>query len=103
SAGSPTGDFSVGGYAGGFQQVNAAFFGDLDDLRHAGLSEPAAGSVYDPVERHQVGGVDTEPQVGEGVFHFGTVVEAGAADDLVGDAGTHEGFFERPGLGVGAV
>jgi hypothetical protein len=44
-----------------------------------------------------------QAQVGHGVFDFFALVEAGAADDFVRQVGAQEGFFERAGLGVGAV
>jgi hypothetical protein len=50
-----------------------------------------------------IAGVRDQPNVGEKVLDLATVVEAGAADDLVGDSGAHELFFEDPALGVGPV
>ena len=61
------------------------------------------GLVDDPLDRHLVDRVDDRPQVGDGVLDLPPVVEAGAADHLVGDAGPHELLFQHPALGVGAV
>ena len=48
-------------------------------------------------------GLTTALQVGQRVLDLAAVVEAGAADHLVGDARAHELLFEHAALGVGAV
>ena len=73
--------------------------------------EPADGAVAHaplrhvehPLDRHLVGRVHHRPQVGERVLDLAPVVEAGAADDLVRDAGPHERLLEHPALRVGPV
>ena len=67
------------------------------------VAHAALGHVDDPLERHLVGGVHHRPQVGEGVLHLAPVVEARAADHLVGQAEAHERLLHHPALGVGAV
>ncbi len=44
-----------------------------------------------------------QADVGEGVFDFGAIVKAEAADQFVAEAAAAEDFFERTGLKVGAV
>ena len=73
--------------------------------------EPADGAVAHaplrdvehPLDRHLVGRVHDRPQVGQRVLDLPAVVEAGAADDLVRDAGPHERVLEHPALRVGPV
>ena len=48
-------------------------------------------------------GLASDPQVGEDVADLPALVEARAADDLVGQADPDEHLLQRPGLGVGAV
>ena len=49
------------------------------------LPQPAFGRVEDAPDRDGVVGVDDGVQVGEGVLDLAPFVEAGAADDPVGD------------------
>ncbi len=73
--------------------------------------EPADGAVADaplghvehPLDADLVERVDHRLQVGQRVLDLAPVVEAGAADDLVGDARAHELLFHDPALRVGAV
>ena len=67
------------------------------------VADAALGGVQDPPQRDLVGRVDQHPQVGERVADLAALVEAHAADDLVGHADPDEHFLEHPGLGVGAV
>ena len=48
------------------------------------VAEAALGLVDDPLEREVVGGLGDQAEVGEGVADLGALVEAEAADDLVG-------------------
>ena len=60
------------------------------------------GCVDDPLEREVVGGLTDQPQVGDGVADLGALVEAEAADDLVGQADRDEPLLELAGLELGA-
>ena len=51
-----------------------------------GVADAALGHVEDPLEADLVDRVDDRLDVGERVLDLAPVVEAGAADDLVGDA-----------------
>ena len=66
------------------------------------VAEAALGLVDDALEREVVGGLDDEAEVGEGVADLGALVEAEAADDLVGQADRDEALFELAGLELGA-
>ena len=75
-------------------------------LRHHGLrlgTDTALGLVQDAAHVHVVIGVAQGAQVGERILDFLTLVEAGATDHAVGQAGTHEHVLEGSGLRVGAV
>ena len=67
------------------------------------LADTAAGNVDHAVEGDVVVGVVDEAAEGEEVFDFAAAVEAGAADQAIGDAAAQEGFFDDAGLGIGAV
>ena len=66
-------------------------------------AQPAPRRVHDAPERHRVGRVHRQPQVGEQVLHLAPLVERDAADDLVGDAALAQLGLERPRLRVRAV
>ena len=66
------------------------------------VAEAALGLVDDPLEREVVGGLGDEAEVGEGVADLGALVEAEAADDLVGQADGDEALLELAGLELGA-
>ena len=83
------GDVLIGGVAGD---------GGLGDVADA-----AARLVQDAADAQLVGGVGDRDEVGHRVFDLGTVVELGAAHDLVGNGGTDEDLFQRAGLRIGAV
>ena len=75
-------------------------------LRHHGLrlgTDTALGFVEDAAHVHVVIGVAQGAQVRQRVLDFLTLIEAGAADHAVGQAGTHEHVLEGSGLRVGAV
>ena len=61
------------------------------------VADAPLGHVEHPLDGHLVGRVDDRPQVGQRVLDLPAVVEAGAADDLVGDAGPHERAPRPPG------
>ena len=78
----------------------------LGQRRHAGLgplADAALGGVEDAPQRDRVARVDQRAQVGERVLDLAPLVEADAADDLVGQADPDEHLLEHPALGVGAV
>ena len=54
-------------------------------------------------EGHVGGGVEGQPQVGQGVLDLAPLVEPDAADDDVRDPGPAQGVLQDPRLGVGAV
>ncbi len=66
------------------------------------VAEAALGLVDDALEREVVGGLVDEAEVGEGVADLGALVEAEAADDLVGQADRDEALLELAGLELGA-
>ena len=75
-------------------------------LRHHGLrlgTDTALGFVEDAAHVHVVIGVAQGAQVRQGVLDFLTLIEAGATNHAVGQAGTHEHVLKGSGLRVGAV
>ena len=56
------------------------------EAAHGGVAHAALGHVEDPLDAHLVDGVGQHLQVGQRVLDLAPVVEAGAADHLVGDA-----------------
>ena len=72
------------------------------DGRDGLVAEAALGLVDDPLEGEVVGGLSDQAQVGDGVADLGALVEAEAADDLVGQADRDEALLELAGLELGA-
>ena len=66
------------------------------------VAEPALGGVDDALEGEVVGGLGDQAQVGERVADLGALVEAEAADDLVGEADRDEAVLELARLELGA-
>ena len=64
---------------------------------------PRLGTLSTRLSDTSSAGFDDGTQVGERVLDLAPVVEARAADDLVGDADSHELLLEHPGLRVRAV
>ena len=93
----------IGGLAGGSKEGDAVC-GRV--IGHHGLGlgpDTALGFVQNTAHVHVVIGVAQGAQVRQGVLDFLTLVEAGATDHAVGQAGTHEHVLEGSGLRVGAV
>ena len=67
------------------------------------LADAALRGVEDPAQADDVGRVGDDPQVGQRVADLLALVEAHAADDLVGHADPDEHLLEHPGRRVGAV
>ena len=67
------------------------------------VADAALGLVEDAAQVDVVVRVDQHAQVGEGVLDFLALVEAGAADHLVGQPDADQDVLDGPGLGVGAV
>ncbi len=67
------------------------------------VPDAALGHVEDAAQRHRVLRVGQHPQVRQHVADLTALVEAHAADDLVGQPDPDEDLFEDTGLGVGAV
>ena len=70
---------------------------------HDSLADAACRHVDHPPQADVVVRIDDQLQVGEGVLDLLALVEANAADDLVGDALAHQRVFDGARLGVGAV
>ena len=66
------------------------------------VAEAALGRVDDALEGEVVGRLGDQAEVGEGVADLGALVEAEAADDLVGEADRDEALLELAGLELGA-
>ena len=92
-----------GGVGDGLPEGDGVAGGVLGQGALGLVTQAAFGDVEDAAQVDVVVGVVDGAQVGDGVLDLAAVVEAGAADDLVGLAGAHEGLFEGAGLGVGAV
>ena len=78
----------------------------LGESGHAGLgpvADAALGGVEDAAQVDGVGRVGDDAQVGERVLDLAPLVEARAADDLVGQADPHEHLLDGTALRVGAV
>ncbi len=73
------------------------------DHRLGTLSDAALGHVQDAAQRDVVLRVREDAQVREDVADLLALVEADAADDLVGQADPDEDLLEHTGLGVGPV
>ena len=67
-----------------------------------GVAEAALGHVDDALEGEIVGRLRDHAQVGQRIADFGTLVEAGAADDAIGQAELDETVFEFAHLERGA-
>ena len=87
---------------GGEGQRDALGAGELVDLGHRLVAEPALGHVDDPFEGEIVGGLDDHAQIGERIADLGALVEAEAADDAVGQADRDEAILELARLELGA-
>ena len=87
----------------GFQQGAVVAVGPVEEEGAGFLADAAAGDVDHALEGEVVVGVVDEAAEGEEVFDFAAGVEAGTADEAVGNAAAEEGFFDDAGLGVGAV
>ena len=87
---------------GGEQQRLLRCPGVAVDGRDGLVAEAALGLVDDALERQVVGRLDDQAEVGDRVADFGALVEAEAADDLVGQADRDEALFELAGLELGA-
>ena len=74
----------------------------LQRIHHA-LADAARRHVDHAPQADVVVRVDDQLQVGERVLDFLALVEADAADDLVGDALAHQRVFNRARLRVGPV
>ena len=83
-------------------QRDALSAGEAMDLLDRLVAEAALGCVDYALEGEIVRGLGNHPQIGEGVADFGALVEAEAADDLVGHADRDEAVFELAGLELGA-
>ena len=70
---------------------------------HQALADTARRHVYHAPQAHIVMGIDDELQVRERVLDFLALVEADAADDLVGNALAHQRVFDGSRLGVDPV
>ena len=76
----------------------------VGDQRLLGLgAQSAPRRVEDAAQGDRVIGVGDGLEVGQRVLDLAALVEARAADDAVGDAGTHQHLLQRAGLRVGAV
>ena len=67
------------------------------------VADPAARPVRDPVERDRVGRVVDHLEVRDQILDLGALVEARAADHLVGDALAYEHVLQHARLGVRPV
>ena len=76
---------------------------EAGDVGLGAVADAPLGHVEDPSQAHVVGRVGHHPQVGQDVADLPALVEARAADDLVGQPGADEHLLQRPGLGVGPV
>src|SRR5690349_12827406 len=72
------------------------------DRRHGLVAEAALGQIDDAFEGEVVGGLADQAEVGDRIADLGALVEAEAADDLVGKADRDEALFELAGLELGA-
>ena len=87
---------------GGEQQRLLGRAGEGVDVGDRLVAEAALGLVDDPLEGEVVGRLGDQAEVGERVADLGALVEAEAADDLVGEADGDEALLELAGLELGA-
>ncbi|GAA3297762.1 hypothetical protein GCM10020295_31490 [Streptomyces cinereospinus] len=85
------------------READLLALGEGVDHRFGAVADAALGHVEDPAQRHRVLRVGQHAQVGQDVPDLLALVEADAADDLVGQADADEDLLEDTGLGVGAV
>ena len=74
-----------------------------DQARLRGLPDPPPRGVDDAPERDSVRLVDEQGEVSHRVLDLRALVEAGAADHLIGDPVAHQHVLEHAALGVGPV
>ena len=72
------------------------------DRRHCLVAKAALGGVDDLLEREVVCGRDDEPQIGDRIANLGALVEAEAADDLIGETDRDKALLELAGLELSA-
>lgn len=77
--------------------------GEFADALHGLLADAACRHVDHPFQRRVVAAAVEQAQVGHGVLDLGTLEEALAAVDAVGNLLPQQGFLQHPRLGVGAV
>ena len=87
---------------GGEQERLLRGAGEGVDVGDGLVAEAALGDVDDAFEGEVVGRLGDQAQVGERVADLGALVEAEAADDLVGEADGDEALLELAGLELGA-
>ena len=89
---------AVDNFGRGERQRYIAGAGVAVDLLQRLVAQPAFGGVVDPLERQIVAGLSDQPQVSERIAHFGALVKAKAADDLVIEPDRNEPVLELAGL-----
>ena len=85
------------------KQAGLVLRGKAAQLRQALVADAALGRADRAQERRVVIRVDPQPEPGAQVLDFSAVKKAGAARDLVRNAGAAQRFFKRLGHVVGAV
>ena len=87
---------------GGEQQRLLGGAGEGVDVARPPCRRGRAWAVDDPLEGEVVGRLGDQAEVGERIADLGALVEAEAADDLVGEADGDEALLELAGLELGA-
>ena len=85
------------------KQAGLVLRGKAAQLRQALVADAALGRADRAQERRVVVRIDPQPEPGAQVLDFSAVKKAGAARDLVRNAGAAQRFFKRLGHVVGAV
>ena len=72
-------------------------------LQHRAVANGAFGHVDNAAQAYIVCRVNNHTEVGNHVPHFPAIVELLPSENLVGDAGAHQHFFQYTALGIGTV
>ena len=77
--------------------------GVIGDSFNGGFTDASRGGIYNPHKRSFVVGIGEDFEVCQDVLDFFSTVEFDAANNLVRDFGTDEGFFEAAAHRVDAI
>ena len=86
-----------------FAQRDVLFFGQEDQGVLSRRTNPTLWRVENPSESQGISRVGNRHQVGNGVLNLDPLIKFGAPNYAIGDGGTDEDIFQRPGLRVRSI